>query len=283
MKFAICPLSVVSVRSNSQEKSEQTTQLLFGDLVEIIEARGRAWLLVRCDWDNTVGWVRSNQLHPITPTEYEGYSTDFAHTLDLLQPILGNNTGQPVSIGARLPHFDGMRFQFENKLYTFSGQVIFPDKITPSAELLQKIARRFLSAPVQAGGRSPLGIDAGGLTQLVYQLLGIRLQREPGQQVFQGKEVDFVDEALPGDLAFFENRANRITHVGIVFPEQQVLHAWGCVRFDQLDHFGIFNKSTKRYTHRLRVIRRFLPTPSAPPKKEPNQEAAASNQFELFT
>jgi hypothetical protein len=283
MPFAICPFSVVPVRSSSQEKSEQTTQLLFGDLVEVLEMRGKSWLRVRCEWDNCVGWVQSNQLRPITPAEFESYRSDYACALDLLQPVLSNESGQPVSIGARLPHFDGIRLQLEGRVYTYSGQVIFPGKTAPGVELLVKIAKRLLFAPAQAGGRSPLGIDAGGLTQLVYQLLGIRLQREPAQQVFQGKEVDFVDEVQPGDLAFFENRAGKITHVGLTFPDQQILHAWGAVRLDQLDHFGIFNKETKRYTHRLRVIRRLLPAASsAQPAKKP-QEASKSNQFELFT
>jgi hypothetical protein len=40
--------------------------------------------------------------------------------------------------------------------------------------------------------------------------------------------------------------------------EGTVMHASGKVRIDPIDHQGIYNRELKRYTHKLRVIKRFI-------------------------
>ena len=67
-----------------------------------------------------------------------------------------------------------------------------------------------------------------------------------------------VDDSRTGDLAFFINEEKRVAHVGIVLPGKQIIHAHGFVRIDKLDHFGIYNEQKKKYTHKLKVIRRVL-------------------------
>jgi hypothetical protein len=46
--------------------------------------------------------------------------------------------------------------------------------------------------------------------------------------------------------------------VGIVLSNNQLIHASGKVRIDNLDHQGIYNSDLKRYTHKLRLIRRLI-------------------------
>ena len=40
--------------------------------------------------------------------------------------------------------------------------------------------------------------------------------------------------------------------------ENYIIHAYGQVRIDRLDHTGIFNAERRRYTHSLRVIKQIL-------------------------
>jgi hypothetical protein len=95
---------------------------------------------------------------------------------------------------------------------------------------------------------------------MVYKIAAnFPLPRDAYQQVEQGELIDFFDQALPGDLVFFENNKNHIHHVGIMLPEGQIIHASGQVRIDKLDHFGIYNETLGNYTHKLRVIKRILP------------------------
>ncbi len=259
MKFAICHNSVVPVRNRTSNRSEQISQLLFGEVVELLELKGRAWTKVRCTWDNCIGWVISRQIMPITTSELELFEEKYAYCLDLFQPLMTENEAMPVCIGSRLPDFDGMKFKFDGKSYHYSGQAVFPENLDPATDKVIKIAKRYLSAPYQWGGRSPMGIDSAGFTQMVFKLVGIKLLRTPEQQVHQGELINFIEQSVPGDLAFFENKVGKITHVGILLPEGRIIHTAEKVRIDRVDHYGIFSEELKKYTHRLRVIKRIKP------------------------
>ncbi len=73
-----------------------------------------------------------------------------------------------------------------------------------------------------------------------------------------GDALTFIEEAKPGDLAFFENSEGRIHHVGIILADQKIIHAHGKVRIDSLDSSGIFNKDQNKHTHKLRFIRSYF-------------------------
>ncbi|NOR88170.1 MAG: hydrolase Nlp/P60, partial [Bacteroidales bacterium] len=116
----------------------------------------------------------------------------------------------------------------------------------------------FINAPYLWGGKTPFGVDCSGLTQSVYKMAGIQLKRDASQQATQGEVLNFLEEALPGDLAFFDNEEGHITHVGIILADNEIIHASGKVRIDKIDHQGIYNIELGKYTHQLRLIKRML-------------------------
>ncbi|HKK75799.1 MAG TPA: C40 family peptidase [Saprospiraceae bacterium] len=282
MHFGICPYSVVPIRTSSSHKSEQASQLLFGELVELLETKGRQWTKVRCLQDNLVGWLESHQVTAITPSEKLAFQNNFAFNLELVQAAMGDNYFVPITLGARLPNFDGIHFKLGEMRFTFSGQAIDQADLKTSAPFLIKIAKRYLNAPFQWGGRSPFGIDAAGLVQVLFSMVGQQLPRDPEAQIDFGSMVDFIDQAREGDLAFFENKNGRIAHVGIIMKEQYIIHAYGAVRIDRLDHYGIYNEETKRYTHKLRVCKRLLPLEKDEWNQPVPQKAVIDNQVEMF-
>jgi cell wall-associated NlpC family hydrolase len=83
------------------------------------------------------------------------------------------------------------------------------------------------------------------------------LPRDTSIQGTKGTIIAYKDKK-PGDLAFFENSNGKLTHVGIIGTEDQIIHAAGFVKTDLLTEEGIWNEKYRRLTHNLSQIRRVL-------------------------
>lgn len=257
MTGGICYLSLVAVRSEPSGKAEMVNQLLFGDLTEILETR-ESWIKIRSLYDDYEGWCDYKQIHLLTD-----------ETLDIL---LHSNRQLVSDISAKLstPGKPGLMLVLGSTLYTLpSGLLAGPqgeyhlsegESCIPGildSEEITETATLYLNAPYLWGGRSPFGIDCSGLIQMVFKTKGISLKRDARQQASQGKLINLIEESRSGDVAFFDNEQGDIIHTGILTGKGSIIHASGEVRIDQVDHHGIFNKTEGRYTHKLRIIRRF--------------------------
>jgi cell wall-associated NlpC family hydrolase len=94
---------------------------------------------------------------------------------------------------------------------------------------------------------------------MVFKICGYKLQRDTSQQVNQGKKVESIADARPGDLLFFSNDKGVVSHVGILIERNKVIHASGKVRIDPLTDKGIQHAETGVITHHLTTIKRILP------------------------
>lgn len=68
------------------------------------------------------------------------------------------------------------------------------------------------------------GVDSSGLVQAVYKELGYELPRTSREQCSESTEVS-LEELLPGDLVFYDDRSGTINHVGIYIGDGQIIHA----------------------------------------------------------
>ena len=94
MNYGICPLSVVPIRSASSDSSEMVSQLLFGEMVEVIGRKGKNWTKVRCAWDNYIGWVDTKQIKAMAyDSQNAGYNTFNTISVRLwtAMPIFGSD------------------------------------------------------------------------------------------------------------------------------------------------------------------------------------------------
>lgn len=246
------------MRAEPSDKSEIVTQLLFGESFEII-ATDKQWVKISCLLDNYTGWIDEKQVSPIAESEIKNSEGKCGYSLEIAQSAISNSSHIAVLLGSTLPYFDGMNCRVGKERFIFNGQAYNPNTNGNNRDvLIEKIALKYLNAPYMWGGRSPFGIDCSGFTQVVFKILGISLSRDSYQQAEHGQQLAFITESKTGDLAFFANKAGNIAHVGIILSENRIIHAYGQVRIDQLDHHGIFNKDTEKYTHELRIIKRVI-------------------------
>lgn len=257
MKFGICNLSLVAVRKSPDHCSEIVTQLLFGDTFEIIE-KENAWINIKTHYDEYFGWIHHLQFQSLDISEFEVYnaqlkvlvSDSFSFLTDVRSKMQIN-----LLMGSCIPLPASEKFSIGSSDYRFKGNYI--SAIKNKTSIIQ-YAEKFLNAPYLWGGRTLYGIDCSGFTQMVYKMSGFFLPRDASQQAQFGETLSFLSEAETGDLVFFDNELGNITHVGIVYDNQHIIHSSGCVRIDLLDHNGIFNAALGKYTHSLRLIKKLL-------------------------
>src|SRR5690606_26313776 len=107
-------------------------------------------------------------------------------------------------------------------------------------------------------GRTNFGIDCSGFSQIAFKMQGVKINRDASQQAEQGTAVDLLTEAKAGDSSSEHNEEGRITQVGIMLNNNQIIHASGRVKIDMIDDQGIFSSDLKKYSHKLRFIRRYV-------------------------
>ncbi len=247
------------MRAEASERSEMVNQLLFGETFEIVDAI-RGWKLIRGTLDKYEGFIDEKQYAAISTVDFEKH-----HTLaerfsgQLITEIKDEKTGLSLHLlpGSSMRGFEKGHFRLGNLHFSCEASLSSPAE-NAEREQLVAFAGKFLNAPYLWGGRSLFGIDCSGLVQVVFKVHGILMHRDASYQAQQGETLSLMHEAMPGDLAFFDNEEGLITHVGVISGEGTIIHASGHVREDALDHQGIYNRQLKKYTHKMRLLKRII-------------------------
>lgn len=239
MKYRIA-VAVAPLRREPSDRSEMVSQGLFGEQLDVLEKQEK-WSMIRMQSDGYEGWVDNKQVE-LDPSVDDSVMVN----IPLMRILHAGNEHGWVTAGAVV---SAQSIAAQEQM-SWSG----------SREDVEKCARLFLNAPYLWGGRTVMGIDCSGFTQLVMRLNGVSIPRDAYQQAEMGATISFIEETQIGDLAFFDNAEGRIIHVGIVMrnseDQVEIIHASGKVRADVLDHQGIFNRDSGSYTHKLRIIKR---------------------------
>lgn len=248
MQYGIVLLSVVALRNSPDSQSGLVTMALYGASFKIIDQR-KYWFKIRLDFDATEGWVEKNQLYEISEERYLHIQNTPPSYCQELTGFISKEDGSlmPVLLGAHTRQAALLNHSFEGNT-----------SVEASKYGVIHTALLYLNAPYLQGGMSPFGIDAAGLCQMAYKLNGYTLYRTAQEQSKQGEPLSFIEESEAGDLAFFDNAEGLIDHVGIILPDNHIIHCHGQVRIDRLDHTGIFNPQSNQYSHSLRVIKKVI-------------------------
>lgn len=251
MKFGISKLSAIALRELPSDTSEMTSQLLFGESYEILDQH-KNWSFIRTQFDNYKGWISNNQIFEQEPSDFSKGNDQVLISFNGFANVQQNKLllSFGSSIASEIPdNIAGQKFLYEGE--TRSASIADASFILPFARLL-------LNVPYLWGGRTIFGMDCSGFTQIVFKAAGYKLLRDANLQATQGISINFIQEALPGDLIFFDNNEGKIVHTGIFTENKTIIHASGRIKEDFIDHYGIFDREIGHYTHQLRAIKRII-------------------------
>lgn len=257
-QYGICRVAVAPLRAEPSDRAEIVSQLLFGDHVEILQKDER-WWLIQNGYDGYQGWMDFRQLAAITQDQF----TDLQEC-KWLAPLSFNNlltaadgSLYHLSPASNLPYLAEGFCSVGKEKYRLNFEPHDPTKVNFKADV-ETTAKFFQNIPYLWGGRQLFGMDCSGFVQTVFKMLNIKLNRDAAQQAEQGELVGFLAECRPGDVAFFDNAEGKITHVGIMLGPNEIIHASAKVKIDPIDDEGIFNRELGVYSHKLRIIKRFV-------------------------
>ncbi len=231
---AIINVSVSSHYREATYASEVISQGILGEPVVIIEP-GPLFTKIR-QADGYASWISSDQL--FTGAQPSGRLLLVrSHFVSIhKRPSPESEFIRDGVIGCRLmvdsEQGDWVRVVLPDSQRGWAKKRHFGSFPDPAAEKIVRLAREFLGYQYMWGGRTPKGFDCSGLIQTVFGLHGITLPRDSWQQ--QNNHVlsgDFRDAAA-GDLLFFGEKPERVTHVAISLGDLRFIHASGWVRYN---------------------------------------------------
>lgn len=257
---AIVLHSVVPVRAEASEGSEQLTQLLFAQTCSVLEEKPR-WKRIHNDEDGQEGWVDFKMITPLNEQEeQEMLTADKRARVSMpMAYAVSENNGQtiPLTGGTCLPNYKDGHFSLLGVGFRIDPSMVVSAPLVMSEQILMQVVRFYLNVPYLWGGKNAMGMDCSGFTQVIYSLFGHSLLRNASEQMTQGESVATLSEAKAGDLVFFDHHDERISHVGLLLDGQRVIHCSGRVKVEKIDEEGIFSAEQGGiYTHHLVGIKR---------------------------
>jgi len=238
MEFGVISINIVPVRKKNSAKSEMINQLFFGEIISIIEVKDN-WSFIKSNLDDYKGWIRNLHFQKIQKKDYNlllKKQNEFATN----EMVLTNDDIEiTIPTGSLISTAKFLKYSYK--------------KTNGSKSIIQTI-KSFLNTPYLWGGKTKFGTDCSGLVQSIFKTINILLPRDARDQYKSGKEIN--SDFKLGDLAFFGKSSKKITHVGILIDNTQIVHAYGVVRIDKFTSIGIYNNEEKRITHVLQKVKR---------------------------
>ena len=99
MKKAFCNLSLIPMRSEANDRSEMVSQLLFGEIVDILNMDNEKWYLIETA-ENYQAWIDPKQLMLISTEEaLRLEKLPFFYSSDNFQFLTDKTNNQNIPIG----------------------------------------------------------------------------------------------------------------------------------------------------------------------------------------
>lgn len=97
-------------------------------------------------------------------------------------------------------------------------------ELSQQRRTLLQTAESWLGVRYTYGGNTQSGVDCSGFVCNVFKSIDRKLPRTSRDQSLVGESVA-VNEALPGDLVFFNTNGTGVSHVGMLINREEFVHA----------------------------------------------------------
>jgi gamma-D-glutamyl-L-lysine dipeptidyl-peptidase len=235
----VVSVPVANMYSRSSEDSDVVSQAIYGSGLEVLEETA-GWAKVRTG-DQYTGWMRLD----VTARPANRGSANSNSTKGIQVNSQLANLYRETDVTAHRPV---MSVPFETRLEVekvgsgddagwlqvrlLDGQTAWiqagdvnPDPRPLSIDESITLARRFLGVTYLWGGRSSLGYDCSGFTQMLMRSRGINMPRDADLQAAWSGVIAVDRKHLrPGDLLFFGSASDHITHTGMYIGHGQFIH-----------------------------------------------------------
>jgi cell wall-associated NlpC family hydrolase len=187
---ATCIKPFVALRDKPKASSEQHTQVLFADPIDVV--------------DRSNGWAKV-----VLADGYEGYME-----ADALGDPLPKDRAHVVVVPQAADRYMGTWLPAPG----LRTEPLAAARRKASGEAIAEAALMFLGTPYEWGGLTSEGIDCSGLVQAVHRRFGMLLPRNSDQQEQAGREVS-LRSVQPGDLLCYGD------HVAVALEGGEIVHA----------------------------------------------------------
>ena len=230
---------VANMYSSPSEDADVVSQAIYGANVAVVEEKDD-WVKVRT-LDDYSGWMPLASLRRPAPNDRPYASAGSVAQVESLfanlyrepdvtkhQPMLTVPFKTLLEVVAEPTEGEGrwlqVRLPDEQSAWIQRGDVLLNPKPLSIDEAIG-LAKRFLGLTYLWGGTSSFGYDCSGFTQMLVRRRGVTMPRDADLQAAWNGLVPVKRNKLkPGDLLFFGDSPDKITHTGMYIGRGKFVH-----------------------------------------------------------